>query len=40
MKYANLCKDTIKIADLHFSYKKAKEDEKNFLEAITKIQNI
>ena len=40
MRYADLCKDTIKIADVHFSFNKTKQDEKNVLEAITKIQNV
>ena len=40
MKCVNLCKDTIKITGVHFSYNKTKQDEKNFLETITKIQNV
>ena len=40
MKCFDLCKDTIRITGVHFSYKKNKQDEKNVLEAITKIQNV
>ena len=40
MKCVDLCKDTIKITGVHFSYNKTKQDEKNFLETITKIQNV
>ena len=40
MKCVNLCKDTIKITGVHFSYNKTRQDEKNFLETITKIQNV
>ena len=40
MKCVTLCKDTIKITGVHFSYNKTNQDEKNFLEAIMKIQNV
>ena len=40
MKCADLCKDTRRITGVHFSYKKNKQDEKSFLETITKIQNV
>ena len=40
MKCVDLCKDTIKITGVHFSYNKTKQNEKNFLETITKIQNV
>ena len=40
MKCVDICKDTIKITGVHFSYNKTKQDEKNFLETITKIQNV
>ena len=39
MKCIDLCKDTGKITGVHFSYNKTKQDEKNFLETIWKIQN-
>ena len=39
MKCIDLCNDTIKITGIHFSYKKKKRNEKNFLNSITKIQN-
>ena len=32
--------DTIKIIGIHFSYNKEKRNEKNFLESITKLQNV
>ena len=32
-------KDTVKITGVYFSYYKTKQDEQNFLETITKIQN-
>ena len=38
MKCVDLCKDTMNITGVQFSYKKTKQDEKNFLETITKIQ--
>ena len=38
MKCVDLCKDTMKITGVQFSYNKTKQDEKNFLETITKIQ--
>ena len=40
MKCIDLCNDTIKITGIHFSYNKEKRNEKNFLESITKIQNV
>ena len=40
MKYIDFCNDTIKITGIHFSYNKEKRIEKNFLERITKIQNV
>ena len=40
MKCVDLCKDTIRITRLHFSYNKTKQDEKKFLETISKIQNV
>ena len=40
MKCVDLCKDTIKITGVHFSYNKTNQDEKYFLETITKIQNV
>ena len=39
MKCVALCKDTIIITGVHFSYNKTKQDRKNFLET-TKIQNV
>ena len=35
-----MCNDTIKITGIHFSYNKKKRNEKNFLDSITKIQNV
>ena len=40
MKCVDLCKDTVIITGVHFSYNKTKQDEKNVLETITKIQNV
>ena len=40
MKYTDLCNDTIKITGIHFSYSKENRNEYNFLESITKIQNV
>ena len=40
MKCIDLCNDTIKITGIHFSYNKKKRNEKNFLDSITKIQNV
>ena len=40
MKCIDLCKDTIRITGVHFSYNKTKEDEENFLEIISKVQNV
>ena len=37
MKCVDLCKDTIRIKGVHFSYNRSKQDEKNFWETITKI---
>ena len=40
MKCVGLCKDTLRITGVHFSYNKAKQDDKNFLETLSKIQNV
>ena len=40
MKCVDLCKDTMRITGIHFSNNKTKQDEKNFLETISKIQNV
>ena len=40
MKCIDLGNDTIKITETHFSYNKEKQNEKQFLETITKIQNV
>ena len=40
MKCVDLCKDTIRITGVHFSCNKTKQDVKNFLETISKIQNV
>ena len=40
MEYTDLCNNTIKITGIHFSYNRKKRKEKNFLESITKIQNV
>ena len=40
MKCIDLCNDTIKITGIHFSYNKKKQNEKNFLDGVTKIQNV
>ena len=40
MKCIDLCNDTIKITGIHFSHNKKKRNEKNFLDSITKIQNV
>ena len=40
MKCVGLCKDTLRITGVHFSYNKVKQDEKNFLETLSKIQNV
>ena len=37
MKCVGLCKDTLRITGVHFSYNKAKQHEKNFLETLSKI---
>ena len=39
MKCVDLCKDTIRITGIHFSYNKTKQDKTNFFETISKIQN-
>ena len=39
MKCVDLCQDTIRITGIHFSRNKTKQDEKNLLETIKKIQN-
>ena len=39
MKCVDLCKDTIRITGVHFSYNKTKQDVENVLETISKIQN-
>ena len=38
MKCVGLYKDTIRITGIHFLHNKTKQDEKNFLKTITKIQ--
>ena len=40
MKCVDLCKDAMRITGIHFSNNKTKQDEKNFLETISKIQNV
>ena len=40
MKCIDMCNDTKKITGIHFSYNKKKRNEKNFLDSITKIQNV
>ena len=40
MKYIDLCENTIRITGVHFSHNKTKQDEKNFLETISKNQNV
>ena len=40
MKCVDLCKNTIRITGVHFSYNKTKQDKKNLLETISKIQNV
>ena len=40
MKCVVVCKDTIRVTRLHFSYNTTKEGDKNFLETISKIQNV
>ena len=40
MKCIDLCNDTIKITGIRFSYNKKKRNEKNFLDSMTKIQNV
>ena len=39
-KCVDLCKDTTRITGAHFLSNKSKQDEKNFLQTISKIQNI
>ena len=40
MKCVDLCKDTIRIIGVRFSHNKTKQHEKNFLETMSKIQNV
>ena len=40
MKCIDLCNETMKYTGIHVSYKTEKWNEKNFLESITKIQNV
>ena len=40
MKCIDLFSDTIKVNGIHFLYNKEKQNEKNFLESITKIKNV
>ena len=40
MKCVDLCKDTIRITDVHLWYNKTKQDVKNVWETISKIQNV
>ena len=40
MKCVVVCKDTIRVTRLHFSYNTTKQGDKNFLETISKIQNV
>ena len=40
MKCIELCNYTIKFTGIHFSYNKKKRNEKNFLDSITRIQNV
>ena len=40
MKCVDLCKDTINITGVQFSYNKTNQDGRNFLETITKVQNV
>ena len=40
MKCVDLCKDTIRITDVHLWYNITKQDVKNALETISKIQNV
>ena len=40
IKCVDLCKDTIRVTGVHFSCNKTKQDEKNLLELISKIQNV
>ena len=40
MKCVDLCKDTIRITGVHFFCNKTKQDEKNLLETMSKIQNV
>ena len=40
MKCTDLCNDTIRITGIHFSYNNEKRNKKNFLESITKFQNV
>ena len=40
MKCVDLCKDTIRITVVHFWHNRTKQDEKKFLETISKIQTV
>ena len=40
MKCIDLCNDNINITGIDFSYNKEKRNEKNFLQSITKIQDV
>ena len=40
MKCIDLCKDTVRLTGVHFSYNKTKQDQKSFLETIRQIQNV
>ena len=40
MKCVDLCKYTIRLTGVHFSYNKTKQDGKNLLEIISKIENV
>ena len=40
MKCIDLCNDPIKITGIHFSHNKKKQNEKNFLDSITKIRKV
>ena len=40
MNCNDLCNDTIKIIGIHFLYNKEKQNKRNFLENILKIQNV
>ena len=40
MKWTDLCNDTIKITEIHFSYNKEERNENFLLESITQIQKV